>query len=173
MEISIGSYKFRLEICILIVVVGWILFGHLLCSCCTLSLQEGMCALNNASTGGMSALFGGNKEGFSGANQGGIANIYSNADSPGYFQKPASWSKPALTYSPGTKPSAGVQSILDRPAQPVPVPNGQLDMFSTTEFKKECCPNAYSSSMGCACMTVEQYDYLHDRGGNNVPYSEY
>lgn len=46
-------------------------------------------------------------------------------------------------------------------------------MFATTEFKPECCPNAYSSSTGCACMTIDQYSYLRNRGGNNVPYDIY
>jgi hypothetical protein len=46
-------------------------------------------------------------------------------------------------------------------------------LFKDTAFKPECCPNTYSNSMGCACMTVAQQNYLKDRGGNNVPYSEY
>jgi hypothetical protein len=48
-----------------------------------------------------------------------------------------------------------------------------LSMFANTPFKPECCPNAYSNSSGCACMTTNQYNYLISRGGNNVPYSEY
>jgi len=27
--------------------------------------------------------------------------------------------------------------------------------------------------MGCACMNSNTYNYLINRGGNNVPYSEY
>ena len=46
-------------------------------------------------------------------------------------------------------------------------------MFDKTSFKPECCPNTYSNSMGCACMTNKQYNYLINRGGNNVPYSQY
>ena len=80
---------------------------------------------------------------------------------------------PTLTYSPGTKPDAGVKAIWDRPKQPIPLPKDELFMFATTEFKPECCPNAYSSSTGCACMDVNSYAYLRERGGNNVPYSVY
>lgn len=162
MDISIGSYKCRLEICILIIIMSWILFGHLLCSCCMISFKEAFAFASSTV-----------KEGFYGANQGSLTNIYANADAPGYINKPKTWSMPTLTYSPGTKPDAGVESILDRQKQPVPLPEGQYDMFATTQFKPECCPNTYSSSSGCACMTVDQYDYLRDRGGNNVPYSEY
>ena len=41
MNISFGSYKVRVEILIAIVVVFWIMFGHLLCSCCGMNLFEG------------------------------------------------------------------------------------------------------------------------------------
>jgi hypothetical protein len=74
---------------------------------------------------------------------------------------------------PGEPLSKGVKEILDRPSQPVPLPEGQLLMFANTPFTPECCPNTYSNSMGCACMTTKQYNYLITRGGNNVPYSEY
>jgi hypothetical protein len=87
--------------------------------------------------------------------------------------KPDTWAQPTLAYSKGTTPSAGAQAILNRPKQPIPLPEGQLDMFATTKFDGDCCPNAFSSSMGCACMTTGQLKYLSARGGNNVPYSEY
>ena len=150
MEISIGSYKFRLEILILIVVVFWIMFGHILCSCCLFRI-----------------------EGFSGANKSSMGPQFGTAKIPGYIMNPSTWSMPTLTYSPGTTQSTGVNSILNRPKQPIPLPKDELDMFATTEFKPECCPNAYSNSSGCACMTGDQYNYLIQRGKNNVPYSEY
>ena len=46
-------------------------------------------------------------------------------------------------------------------------------LFKDTAFKPECCPNFYSRSTGCACMTTDQYNYMQTRGLNNVPYSEY
>ena len=42
MELSIGSYKCRVEILIAIVVIFWIMFGHVLCSCSRISFSEGM-----------------------------------------------------------------------------------------------------------------------------------
>jgi hypothetical protein len=87
--------------------------------------------------------------------------------------RPDTWASPTLTYKKGAIPDAGVQSILDRPKQQIPLPDGELDMFASTEFKPECCPNSFSNSTGCACMTPEQYKMLINRGGNNVPYSEY
>ena len=187
MDLSIGSYKFRLEILILIVIVSWILFGHLLCSCCTVSLKEGLKMAANAVTSSTSSSSGSTSSGssttssssssltesFTGANNAAFGPEYGGAYTPDYIMKPSTWGKPTLIYSPGTTPDAGVKAIWDRPKQPIPLPKGELDMFATTEFKPECCPNAFSSTTGCACMTVEQYGYLLERGGNNVPYSVY
>ena len=175
MEISVGSYKFRLEILILIVVVSWIMFGHILCGCCRVNLLEGMIApLRRAAVVG--TVRNNNQtttEGFVGANNIAAGPEFSGANTPDYIMNPSTWTMPTLTYSPGSAPSAGVKAIWDRPKQPIPLPKDELDMFATTPFAPECCPNAYSSSTGCACMTVDQYSYLRDRGGNNVPYSEY
>jgi hypothetical protein len=182
MDVSIGSYKFRLEILILIVVVFWIMFGHLLCGCSRVSLMEGLTMMkegllpqnkikNNSAEPTSRVAIG--KEGFTGANNSAMGPEFGLAKTPGYIMNPSTWSMPTLTYSPGTTPDAGVKAIWDRPKQPIPLPEGELDMFATTPFAPECCPNAYSSSMGCACMTVDQYNYLRDRGGNNVPYDIY
>lgn len=111
-------------------------------------------------------------EGFTGANTNyGQSSKFS--DTHNNPISTSSWFTPNLTYKPGQTGGKGVQNILNRKPQPVPLPEGQLSMFATTPFKPECCPNTYSNSMGCACMTVPQYNYLINRGGNNVPYSEY
>jgi hypothetical protein len=78
-----------------------------------------------------------------------------------------------MTVIPGQPLSTGVKQFLNREPQPVPLPEGELSMFATTPFKPECCPNTYSNSSGCACMTGPQYNWLIMRGGNNVPYSDY
>jgi sensor histidine kinase YesM len=50
MEISIGSYKVRVIILIAIVVVFWVMFGHILCGCCRVSLFEGLSSAVNVSS---------------------------------------------------------------------------------------------------------------------------
>jgi len=112
------------------------------------------------------------KEGFTGAN----INYGNSAPYNLYQDAPLDtnvWYNPNLSYKKGEKPPPGAQSIYNRPAQPVPLPEGELVFLANNQFKPECCPNAYSNGSGCACMTVNQYKYLTDRGGNNVPYSEY
>lgn len=78
-----------------------------------------------------------------------------------------------MTVVPGKTLSPGVQQVLNRQPQPIPLPEGELLLFANTPFKPECCPNTFSTSTGCACMSTGQYNYLVERGGNNVPYSEY
>jgi hypothetical protein len=176
MEISIGSYKVRVEILVLIVIVFWIMFGHLLCSCSRVTMFEGIEMMKEGLTSPKvkTAIAMTNMtEGFIGANNVTSGPEFAGANTPDYIMNPSTWSKPTLTYSPGTKPDAGVKAIWDRPKQPIPLPKDELFMFATTEFKPECCPNAYSTSTGCACMDIKTYDYLRQRGGNNVPYSEY
>lgn len=83
------------------------------------------------------------------------------------------WGKQTMAVVPGQPVSQGVADFLARDPQPIPLPEGELLMFANTPFKPECCPGAYSNSMGCACMTGNQYNYLIERGSNNIPYSEY
>jgi hypothetical protein len=231
MEITVFGIKLRLGVIILIVVLYWLLWGHVLCSCSRVGLLEGvvgsMCketnedgtpildsdgkpikcpvvdgtaeAANSPSTTmmsanlttdtapavaatvnpgfettptGISSFIGNMKEGFVGANTNyGQSSSYSLTNNKRI--NTSSWFSPNLTYTKGGNEGKAVKNILNRQKQPVPLPEGQLLMFANTPFKPECCPNAYSNSMGCACMTVDQYNYLIDRGGNNVPYSEY
>jgi hypothetical protein len=172
MEISIFGFKFRLEILILIVVVYWIMAGHLLCSCATFPLMEGMQSAVEAVSTSTSEKDK-KKEGFVGPINDGESSAYTLGSYNGVIMPTSKWGRPNLTVVPGQPLSKGVQNILNREKQPVPLPEGELNMFETTPFKPECCPNAYSNSSGCACMTVDQYNYLITRGGNNVPYSEY
>lgn len=172
MDISIGSYKCRLEICLLIIVVFWLLFGHLLFSCSKVGFKEGMEMIKGQTKKVVDEVVA-QKEGFANANSSSMGPEFADAKSAGYIRNPDTWAQPTLTFSPGTTPDAGVQAIWDRKPQPIPLPEGELDMFATTPFKPECCPNTYSSSEGCACMTTEQLKYLNLRGSNNVPYDIY
>jgi len=154
MDISLFGYKLNLEILILIGVIYLILVVHTFSGSCSFY-----------------GLIGG-QEGFTGANT-------NYGESSSYSLKnynpvnTSSWMQPSLVVTPGKPMSAGAQAIMNRPSQPLPLPKGELDMFATTQFKPECCPNTYSKSTGCACMTTGQYNYLITRGGNNEPYSEY
>ena len=181
MDISIFGYKIGLEILILIGIIYLVLASHTLCGCCNFySLIEGMD--NKTTTNGTSNVTGSvpakattknstKKEGFTGANINyGESSVYNLNSSP---IDTSSWSAQNMTVVPGQPLSAGVKAFMARQEQPVPLPEGEMLMFANTPFKPECCPNTYSNSSGCACMTGKQYNYLITRGSNNVPYSEY
>lgn len=151
MVITICGFKLRLELIILMIAIYWIMAGHLICSCSRVSMTEGF---EMAAAKVRRAA----KEGFTGIQ---FSSTFSDAHA-----KPAnmnSW------YQNGSTPSA----IDANGTQPIPLPNDEMVLFATTKFKPECCPSSYSTSTGCACMTNGQYKYLQERGGNNVPYSEY
>ena len=193
MEITIGSYKCRLEICILIFVVFWVMFGHVMCSCCTMSMQEGFKRIAEGMTKkgkkhgfaneveeedkveegflGLTKKGKKGKEGFVSSNNKAYGPEFGSSKSPGYIMNPDTWAMPTLSYSKGTTPSAGAESILNR--NNPPLNEGQMDMFANTPFKPECCPSAFSTSTGCACMDMKQYNFLQNRGNNNVPYDIY
>ena len=148
---KIFGFQINLEVFILIGVIYLILIVHTFSGCC----NSGQLL-----------------ESFVGANTNyGQSSPYKLGD-----DKPintSSWYAQDMVVTPGQKYSTGVKNILERQPQPVPLPESEMLMFKNTNFKPECCPSAYSSSTGCACMTTNQYNYLVLRGGNNVPYSEY
>jgi hypothetical protein len=200
MDISILGYKFNLEILILIGVVYLILVGHTICGCCNFyrliegnetmeqnmdeetknkmkeqikaQLETNMPTQTTSDDSTSSDSKMPKKEGFVGANTNyGESSAFNLSDTMPV--NTSSWSAQNMTVVPGQPLSKGVKDFLARKPQPVPLPEGELSMFANTPFKPECCPNTYSNSMGCACMTGDQYNYLVMRGGNNVPYSEY
>ena len=173
MDISIFGYKIGLEILILIGIIYLVLASHTLCGCCNFySLIEGLeTKTTNSGTTATKATKATKKEGFTGANINyGESSVYNLNDTP---INTSSWSAQNMTVVPGQPLSAGVKAFMARKEQPVPLPEGEMLMFANTPFKPECCPNTYSNSSGCACMTSGQYNYLITRGSNNVPYSEY
>jgi len=170
MDISIFGFKLNLEILILIGVVYLILVGHTLCGCANYGLMESIETMNQTV---MEKITDEPMvENFTGANTnyGQSSPFDLSNDTP---INTASWSAPNMTVVPGQPLSQGVKDFLAREPQPVPLPEGEMFMFANTPFKPECCPNTYSNSSGCACMTGPQYNALITRFGNNVPYSEY
>ena len=196
MDISIGSYKVSVQILLLIVIMLWIIFGHALCSCSTVSAMEGFKMVKEKMTDGrdpppmpratetMTNSSGqrpppktykaAKAEGFTNNSSGAFDTQFATTNSADYYMPPNEWAQQSLVYTPGQKPPPGVKAIWDRTKNQPPRKPGQLSFYDNVLFKPECCTGSdSSSSMGCACYTVEDYKYLVDRGGNNVPYSEY
>jgi hypothetical protein len=176
MDINLFGFKFNLGILILIGVVYLIMVGHTIGGCCNMPLiMEGLSNMNSSDSDEDKkklAMMKKSKEGFAGANTNyGQSSQYSLGN-----YKPvdtSSWGQPTMTVTPGKPLSKAVKKFMNRPEQPVPLPEGEMLMFANTKFAPEFCPNTYSNSSGCAAMTSQQFNFLKNRGGNNVPYSEY
>jgi len=176
MDINLFGFKFNLGILILIGVVYLIMVGHTIGGCCNMPLiMEGLSNMNSSDSDEDKkklAMMKKSKEGFAGANTNyGQSSQYSLGN-----YKPvdtSSWGQPTMTVTPGKPLSKAVKKFMNRPEQPVPLPEGEMLMFANTKFAPEFCPNTYSNSSGCAAMTSQQMNFLKNRGGNNVPYSEY
>jgi hypothetical protein len=171
MDISIFGFKLNLEVLILIGIVYLILVIHTVCGCASIfGKREGLDNLTQT----IPAPADGDKkkEGFAGANTNyGESAAYPMIQST--YLDASKWGNPDLTIFPGKPIPKAAQAIVDRPNQTLPLPEGQLSLFDNMPFSPECCPTAFSSSMGCACLNSSTYNYLITRGSNNVPYSEY
>ena len=148
MRIIIGNWKGDFNMFLIILVLFIVIIIHLGCSCSRLKKSD------------YYSMFSDVREGF--ANIGTFAQV--NQPPPNTKK----WEQPNLTIVPDTPLPQGVIDILQRKGGKVPLPSDQKEMFLTTPFKPECCPNVYSNKSGCACMSLEQYDYLKERGGNNT-----
>lgn len=186
MDITIGSYTIKIEIVLLVVILLIVIFGHTMCSCCNMSLQEGFHVITESMTKksnlgriNLSGAAGGatgfkQMEGFANNNSS-FETPFSDNSSPGYYMNPNDWAQQTLIYSKGTTPSAGVQEIWDRSKEQKPAYAGQLSFFDNINFSSECCKDGSnaSNSEGCACYTVEDINVLKTRGGNTTMNSEF
>ena len=191
MEISIGSYKVRLEILILMLILLWVIFGHALCSCTTMSAKEGFAAIASAvggketmknkntskgskgSTGSKGSK--GGKEGFTSNNSSSSVfdSQFAQNNSNFSYMNPKNWAQQTLVYTPSIKPSAGVETIWARSKTNTPPGVPPLNFYDGMSFSPSCCGNSdTSNSSGCACYSVADYNYLKTRAGNNVPFSD-
>lgn len=185
MNISLFGYKMNVMTLLFFVIV-MILLSHTICGCRNpYGLIEGAETMTEAEKKDAIAKAAKEKE-KKAADPTGIMGLVQKAANTESFsgmmpysmvdEKPVNtsmWGQPDLTIRPGQPVSPAVKAFLDRPEQPVPLPADEMLMFANTPFKPECCPNTYSNSSGCACMTGKQYNWLIHRAGNNVPYSEY
>ena len=78
------------------------------------------------------------------------------------------WVKDAMRYAKGMGNENRLDSYQYNSGPPIPLPEGELFFFKDTKFSPECCPGTYSSSVGCACLSKPQFNYLVTRGGNNT-----
>ena len=140
MEITILGQKLRVEILVLIMIVGAFIGINMWCSCAG-GIQEGFSAGSNLAGAAINYSMG------KGVNQS-WENVNGHADS--------------------NSSSTWFQGLEGNVGGPVPLPEGQMAMFAGNKFDADCCPATYTSSTGCACISPEQAKYLNSRGGNRT-----
>ena len=140
MEINVFGMQINLVTLVVSLLVGLIIGATTLCSCAVVSINK--------------------KEGFT--SMGAPLNYKLGQGVPG-----DTWTN---SHSENNNAEKSMYAPLaGNVAGPVPPPDDQLFMFAGNKFSPDCCykPQQYSSSTGCACISVDQMKYLNSRGGNN------
>ena len=138
MEIQLFGQKIRVEVIIFSLVLGYILGGHLLCSCSKITLKEGLSLMGAPVSYHMSE---------------GVSGSWENKPELKH-NEPNGWYK-SLEGNVAPEPKKFIES-------------GRLNFLSDNKFDPKCCPSLYSGDMGCACISPEQLKYLNSRGGNRT-----
>jgi len=160
MEIKLFGYDVRIEIVVACDIVGMIMGLTLFCDCFQYSLMEGMTTSTAATaTSHNDKNKKKTKEGFK--------NL-SNNDLHIDDSYTMGWVETAKRYASGMGNKNRLNTYKDNVGTPVPLPEGELFFFADNKFKPECCPSTYSDSMGCACLSQAQVDYINQRGGNRT-----
>ena len=160
MEIKIFGYEMRIELAIACVIIGMVMGLVMFCDCFQYSLIEGMTTTKHVvGTAASVAKKGKGKEGFKNLN---------NNDLHIDDSYTMGWVKTAKRYASGMGNENKLNTYKDNVGTPVPLPEGELFFFADNKFNPECCPSTYSDSMGCACLSQAQVDYVNQRGGNRT-----
>ena len=162
MELKLFGYEARLEIVVACIVIGMIAGLFMFCDCFQYSVLEGMTPNDVNGKAGVKASdkkSGGKKEGFVN-----LSNNELNIDD----SYTMGWVQTAKRYASGMGNKNRLNTYKDNVGTPVPLPEGELFFFADNKFKPECCPSTYSDSMGCACLSQDQVDYINQRGGNRT-----
>jgi len=155
MELKLFGYEARLEIVVACIIIGMIAGLFMFCDCFQYSILEGMTPndMNNKKKPGDK------KEGFVN-----LSNNDLNIDD----SYTMGWVQTAKRYASGMGNKNRLNTYKDNVGTPVPLPEGELFFFADNKFKPECCPSTYSDSMGCACLSQDQVNYINQRGGNRT-----
>ena len=184
MDIKLFGYEIRAEIAIACILIGMFMGLIMFCDCFQYSLIEGMthspsapapaagpapaaaaaaapapAAAPAAAATNMKKNGSKTKEGFT--------NL-SNNDLITDDSYTMGWVQTAKRYASGMGNENRLNTYKDHVGTPVPLPEGELFFFADNKFTPECCPSTYSDSMGCACLSQAQVDYLNQRGGNRT-----
>ena len=161
-EIEIFGFKFRLVNILCIAIIGLLIAVFTTWSCATCTLTECVKIFKDSSI-----IV---KESFVKISD--IASTSSEINDVVGGDVKDSWSNKALTYAGGMGHETVLAKHVNYKSTKIPL-EGTMDFFKNTLFKPECCPSTFSTSTGCACTSVDQLNYLNQRGGNRTQPSQF
>jgi hypothetical protein len=155
MELKLFGYEARVEVVVACIIIGMLAGLFMFCDCFQYSVLEGMTPndMNKKKANGKKV------EGFVN-----LSNNELNIDD----SYTMGWVQTAKRYASGMGNKNRLNTYKDNVGTPVPLPEGELFFFADNKFKPECCPSTYSDSMGCACLSQDQVNYINQRGGNRT-----
>ena len=161
MELKLFGYEARLEVVVACIIIGMLAGLFMFCDCFQYSVLEGMTPndINVKNKKAVNKKEGDKKEGFVN-----LSNNELNIDD----SYTMGWVQTAKRYASGMGNKNRLNTYKDNVGTPVPLPEGELFFFADNKFKPECCPSTYSDSMGCACLSQDQVNYINQRGGNRT-----
>ena len=159
MELKLFGYEARLEVVVACIIIGMRAGLFMFCDCFQYSILEGMTPNNMNSKKANGKNPSDKKEGFVN-----LSNNDLNIDD----SYTMGWVQTAKRYASGMGNKNRLNTYKDNVGTPVPLPEGELFFFADNKFKPECCPSTYSDSMGCACLSQDQVNYINQRGGNRT-----
>jgi hypothetical protein len=163
MDIKLFGYEMRFELVIAFILIGMFMGLVMFCDCFQYSLIEGM---TNSSHSAAASAAAPTKKTEKKTTEG-FKNL-SNNDLHIDDSYTMGWVQTAKRYASGMGNENRLNTYKDNVGTPVPLPEGELFFFADNKFKPECCPSTYSDSMGCACLSQAQVDYINQRGGNRT-----
>jgi hypothetical protein len=175
MDIKLFGYEIRAEIAIACILIGMFMGLIMFCDCFQYSLIEGMThspsapasATHSAAAAAPAAADTTDMKKNGSKTKEGFTNL-SNNDLITDDSYTMGWVQTAKRYASGMGNENRLNTYKDHVGTPVPLPEGELFFFADNKFTPECCPSTYSDSMGCACLSQAQVDYLNQRGGNRT-----
>ena len=169
MNIKLFGYEIRVEIAIACILIGMFMGLIMFCDCFEYSIIEGMTpsAATAATQSSPAAAATSDMKKNGNKTKEGFTNL-SNNDLITDDSYTMGWVQTAKRYASGMGNENRLNTYKDHVGTPVPLPEGELFFFADNKFTPECCPSTYSDSMGCACLSQAQVDYLNQRGGNRT-----
>jgi hypothetical protein len=125
-----GFFSTSLEYLIIIFLLLCLVWGNTVRSCSRVGLLEGFEIAKKAVKQGA-------KEGFEVLNSHDMNPEYSPVGEVEKHTDISSWGMNPVVYDVTSKTESG----------------NSIDMFKNTKFSYSCCPNMFSNSSGCACMS--------------------